>query len=278
MKKTFIKEPLLHFLLISLLIFLTFDVLNPPNDKGNVITISDGRIAQLHARFQKTWQRPPTDDELSQLVRNYALDEIYNQEARALDLDKNDAVIKRRLRQKMEFMLQEMSPTNASKDEIESFYQRNKEKYQLDSRYSFEQVFISVDRNQDELDTILAAQKIQIASGAKPVGDKTLLPTLLVSGSTSELERLFGTLFLEALVELKTDSWQGPVRSGIGIHFVHIEKVERGLLPALDTVYEKVLNDWKYQQNHEAKINFEEDLLERYEIRVEGNFSKQQNQ
>lgn len=277
MLKNIFKEPLLHFLLISLLFFVIFDVLNPPKDRETVINISKGRIEQLHARFQKIWLRSPTDEELTQLIRGYALDEIYNQEARALSLDKNDAVIKRRLRQKMEFMLQNTTLKNSSQSEINNFYQGNKEKYLKESRYSFEQIFISLDRNKDELNRIIEQQKIQLASGGNPAGDKTLLPNLLVSTSESDIKRQFGTHFLEILTKLETDSWQGPVRSGLGLHFVHIKSVEKGLLPELNTVYDKVIDDMKYQQKREAKINFEKTLFERYEIRIEGKISMQEN-
>jgi hypothetical protein len=277
MLKKIFKEPLLHFLFISTLFFLIFDVLNPSKDSNSVIDISKGRIEQLHARFQKTWQRSPSDEELAALIRDYALDEIYNLEARALSLDNNDAVIKRRLRQKMEFMLQDTILDTPSQSEIKNFYQDNRGNYLKESRYSFEQIFISLNRNKEDLNTIIEKQKIQIALGDKPAGDITLLPNFIVSISESDIERKFGIDFLDGLTKLETDNWQGPVRSGLGLHFVHITSIEKGLLPELDKVYDKVIDDMKYQQKHAAKIDFEKILFERYEIRVEGKISMREN-
>jgi hypothetical protein len=277
MLKKIFKEPLLHFLFISTLFFLIFDVLNPSKDSNSVIDISKGRIEQLHARFQKTWQRSPSDEELAALIRDYALDEIYNLEARALSLDNNDAVIKRRLRQKMEFMLQDTILDTPSQSEIKNFYQDNRGNYLKESRYSFEQIFISLNRNKEDLNTIIEKQKIQMALGDKPAGDITLLPNFLVSISESDIERKFGIDFLDGLTKLETDNWQGPVRSGLGLHFVHITSIEKGLLPELDKVYDKVIDDMKYQQKHAAKIDFEKILFERYEIRVEGKISMREN-
>jgi hypothetical protein len=277
MLKKIFKEPLLHFLFISTLFFLIFDVLNPSKDSNSVINISKGRIEQLHARFQKTWQRSPSDEELAALIRDYALDEIYNLEARALGLDNNDAVIKRRLRQKMEFMLQDTILDKPSQSEIKNFYQDNRAKYLKESRYSFEQIFISLNRNKEDLNTIIEKQKIKIALGDKPTGDITLLPKFLVSIFESDIERKFGIDFLDALTKLETDNWQGPVRSGLGLHFVNITSLEKGLLPELDKVYDKVIDDMKYQQKHAAKIDFEKILFERYEILIEGEISMRED-
>jgi len=265
-----LKEPLLHFLVLALLIFLVFDVLNPPREEARVITISEGRVEQLRARFESTWLRPPSDEEMALQVRNYALDEIYSREARALGLDQNDAVVKRRLRQKMEFMLQDITPREPTRDEIETFFAKNDDRYRSETRYSFEQVFVSLDRETAELEAILDAQQKQIESGARPAGDNTLLPAAMNSASKRQIERQFGTDFLLALADVPSGVWHGPVRSGLGMHFVRISRIQRGELPALETVYAKVLDDWKYEKRSAAKSAFETALLERYEVRAEG--------
>ena len=54
--------------------------------------------------FTRTWQRPPTREELEGLIRDRVREEVYYREALALGLDKDDMVIRRRLRQKMEFV------------------------------------------------------------------------------------------------------------------------------------------------------------------------------
>ena len=270
MMKNIFKEPLLHFLLLSFFLFFAFDFLNPEEPESTVVEISAGRVAQLQQRFQKISQRPPSAEETEALVRNYALDEIYNREARALGLDKNDSVVKKRLRQKMEFMLQDTIPQQAERDELDAFFRQNQGKYRIESRFSFEQVYVSLDRDHTELEGLVEQLKTVAASGEKPLGDDSLIPTTVNSASESEIARKFGQRFLNELLALKqNNSWQGPVQSGLGLHFVKINSFEEGLLPALDTVYDKVLNDWKYQKSSEARLTFENELLKRYDVRVE---------
>jgi len=270
MMKNFFKEPLLHFLLLSFLLFIAFDFLNPEETESKVVEISAGRVAQLQQRFQKISQRPPSVEETEALVRNYALDEIYNREARALGLDKNDSVVKKRLRQKMEFMLQDTIPQQTERDELDAFFRQNQGKYRVESRFSFEQAYVSLDRDHTELKGLVEQLKTVAASGEKPLGDDSLIPTTVNSASESEIARKFGQRFLNELLALKKNSsWQGPVQSGLGLHFVKINSFEEGLLPALDTVHDKVLNDWKYQKSSEARLTFENELLQRYDVRVE---------
>ncbi len=270
MLKVILKEPLLHFLVLALLIFLVFDVLNPTREEANVITISEGRVEQLRTRFESTWLRQPSDEEMALQVRDYALDEIYSREARALGLDQNDAVVKRRLRQKMEFMLQDIRPQEPTHEEIGNFFKQNADRYLSARKYSFEQVFVSLDREAAELEAILNAWQMQIESDARPAGDNTSLPASMTSASERQIERQFGTEFLHVLGEIPSGVWHGPFRSGLGIHFVKISRIQQGELPALETVYAKVVEDWKYEKRSAAKIAFETALLERYEVRVEG--------
>ena len=101
------REPLLHFLLIGLLLFLLYGKVAPPSDDGNRITVTQAGIAALASQFQATWSRPPTPAELQGLVDSHVRDEILFREGAALGLLEDDPVIKRRVRQKLEVLVEE---------------------------------------------------------------------------------------------------------------------------------------------------------------------------
>jgi hypothetical protein len=82
--------------------------------------VTKGQIASLAAGFAKTWLRDPNASELSGLIDEYVREEIYCREAIALGLDKDDAVIRRRLRQKMEFLAEDASAPNGPADDDEN--------------------------------------------------------------------------------------------------------------------------------------------------------------
>ena len=270
MIKQILLEPLTHFILIAISFFIIFDVMTPEQDDNKSITVTSGRIEQLNNRFSKVWQREPTEAELSKLIENYTLDEIYTLEARALGLDIDDGIIRKRLRQKMEFMLQDMSaivpPTEQA---LQGFYLQSKNKYKSADQYSFSQVFISTDRSRVELENLLEKQQKNIINNKKPIGDNSLLPAHLELAFSDKINRLFGKKFVPALQSAPLNEWHGPISSGLGLHFIRLDKYKKGELPALASVKEKVLNDWRYQKNNTFKKEFEQKLLKEYQVNIQ---------
>ena len=104
------REPLVHFLLIGAALFVLFDMTQEQGGEApNRIVVSSGQVEQLAAQFKRTWMRPPTQDELAALVENHVREEVFYREALAMGLDQNDPLIRRRMRQKLEFILEDLS-------------------------------------------------------------------------------------------------------------------------------------------------------------------------
>src|SRR5690242_3958293 len=110
-----LREPLLHFLVLGLLLFLSFEW--RVAGSGSRIVVTRGQIAHLASGFARTWQRPPSDAELEGLIEEHLKEEMAAREAIASGLDRDDAIIRRRLRQKLEFLaedaLDETPPTDS---------------------------------------------------------------------------------------------------------------------------------------------------------------------
>ncbi|TLU65118.1 peptidyl-prolyl cis-trans isomerase [Thalassotalea litorea] len=265
-----IKEPLTHFIVIAVGLFLAFDVMNDNEDDAqHVINVSSGRVEQLHQRFVKVWQRTPTQEEMDKLINNYVMDEIYAREARGLGLDVNDGVIRKRLRQKMEFMMQDITsaqPPDAQ--ELARFFKENQNKYREPNAYSFQQVFISDDSPEKIINVWVGQQQKRINKGLEPEGASSLLPKSLQSQSLSIVARLFGNEFAKALSVQPIEQWSGPIRSGYGLHFIYISDIQHGSLPKLSQIEDNVLADWRYQKNLANQKSYEQDLLDRYEVNV----------
>ena len=86
--KGLLREPLVHFLLLGAVIFMAYSGLSQPGgEEQGKITITQGQIDNLVAGFARTWQRPPSPDELVSLVRDRVQEEVYYREALALGLD-----------------------------------------------------------------------------------------------------------------------------------------------------------------------------------------------
>jgi hypothetical protein len=103
--KKWLREPLLHFLLIGAALFLLYGYQNDGYvDQGNRIVISKSDINRLVMLWEKKWQRSPTRVELEGLIEQQIQEEVLYREALAMGLDLNDGVVRRRLAQKVEFI------------------------------------------------------------------------------------------------------------------------------------------------------------------------------
>ena len=100
-----LREPLAHFLVLGALVFTMFQFAADRSDlQDGKIVVTRGKIEQLVTGFSRTWNRPPTRPELDGLVEDYIRDEVLYREALAMGLDKDDTIVRRRMRQKLEFL------------------------------------------------------------------------------------------------------------------------------------------------------------------------------
>lgn len=276
--KTLYREPLLYFLLLGGIFFVLYqqfaDVESFDSGSGQQIRISEGRIQALRVGFEKTWQRPPTAQELQRLVDEFVREEVYYREALALGLDRDDPVLRRRLRQKLEFMLQDLAvPAQADDEVLQAYLDVNPDSYRQPPVFSFRQVFLSPDRRGETIDADARALLEALRSGAAAhaeAGDSTLLQHRFDNQTSAQLERVLGPQFVRQLVELPVGSWQGPIVSSYGLHLVRIDDKVEARLPTLEQVRAQVLRDWSARQRRQANEAVYEKLRDRYEVTIEG--------
>ena len=141
-----LKEPFLHFLLIGVGLFLVYGQTNNADtgDPEQRIVVSTGRIEQLANIFSKTWQRPPTKEELQGLIDDFVLEEVYYRQAVEMGIDRDDTIIRRRLRQKLEFLTADLVESiEPSAEELQAYLDENAERYRRDAVMSLTQVYVS---------------------------------------------------------------------------------------------------------------------------------------
>ena len=93
------------FFIIGLVIFLLDIGLNSQEDSKDIY-ISDQELTSLLSAWQSQVGRPPSDEEIVNIINNLVQEEILYREALLLGLDQEDRIIKRRLAQKITFLKQ----------------------------------------------------------------------------------------------------------------------------------------------------------------------------
>jgi hypothetical protein len=200
-----IREPLFHFLILGAAIFAIYSlVTRHKTDEPGQIVVTQAQIANLATGFTRTWQLPPTEDELQGLVRDYIREEAAYREALALGLDRDDMIVRRRLRQKLEFVSDDLAtrkePTEA---ELQSFLQAHGGMFQTEPLFTFRQIYFDSRRHDNNIQPEVTRVLDDLQhSGAQvshaDLGDPFLLQQNFDDISLSDLKKTFGEQFASA--------------------------------------------------------------------------------
>jgi hypothetical protein len=269
-----LREPLLHFLLLGAAIFGVYHLMYPDGAmQAGHIVVTQGRIEALVAAFTRTWQRPPTASEREGLIRDYIREEVYVREAIALGLDQDDIVLRRRLRQKLEFVSEGLTAqAEATDGQLRAYLAAQPDAFRVEPRYTFRQVFLNPRLQGDRLThsaARLLARLRQAGTDPDTVGDASLLDHRFEALPASQVAEQFSDQFAAALRKLPIGQWRGPVSSTYGTHLVLVEDRTDSRLPALEEVREVVRRDWANTQRAEASEQYYQALLRRYTVSVE---------
>ena len=270
MFQNLLREPLLHFIVIAFLFFIAYIYMNPEDASNNVITVSEGRIALFKNSFIKQWHREPTESELENIIHSYVLNEAYVREARSLGLDQSDTMVNRRLRQKMDYMLEDLATVKKpTEKELNRYYSDHLDNYIAPAEYSFKQVFIADGKSDDVLQKSISSIRTQIENNQHPKGEPSMLPKEIQQATSIDIEKKFGPAFVDNLEQSPINKWHGPIDSAFGKHFVFIYKKQALSTEPYEKVKDKVLQDWQYQHSKKFRQSFEKQLLDKYRVSIQ---------
>ncbi len=271
--KRLLKEPFLHFLALGGVLFAIYAVFGPPGDAApapRAIIVDAARIDRLAARFEADRRRPPTDEELDALIEEHLREEVLYREALALGLDRDDPVIRRRLRGKMERIAAAGADLRAPDDaELTAWLTAHPDDYALAERISFRQILLGEAPTAAEI----AAARSALAAAPdawRDLGKPSLAPASVTLESRRQVDALFGPGFFERLAAAAPGEWAGPLRSVHGAHLAIVDEVAPGRAARLDEVRDAVLRDWRAARAEEMRKAQYEALAARYRIVVEG--------
>jgi len=238
------------------------------------VDVTQAEIGWLAERWTRQWQRPPTETELRGLVDDYVRVEVLYREALGMGLDRDDAVVRRRMVQKLE-LLTEAVQAPPTEQQLQAYFQENLDRYRIPEGRTFSHIYFNVDQRGDAV--FAAAENVleqlraipRAPTRAPERGDRFLMQYDYRGHTQVEVGRLFGSRFAEALFEVEPQSWQGPIQSGYGLHLVYVSDVSPEAVPAFEQVRNRVLVDFEADQRNEAKEALYRALSSGYEIVVD---------
>jgi hypothetical protein len=267
-----LKEPLLHFVVLGGLMFAAYSALGtdqPTVQPQPVIHMTAADAEWLKGMWTRQWRRPPTEEEFSGLVTDHLKEEVFSREARALELDVGDTVVRRRLAQKMEFLLEDTirtaQPTEA---ELRTLYETRPDLTRIPPRVSFAQVFFQREQGDGRARASLAALSDANAAPDEQ-GDRLLLGDTFAEQDEHALTNLFGAAFARAVLALPVGHWSGPIESAYGLHLVRVTEALPAPALSFAEVQPRLVEEWRRQRRETANAELTGGLLRKYRIVVD---------
>jgi peptidyl-prolyl cis-trans isomerase C len=262
--RTVLREPLVHFLIGGSLIFAFFAWRGEEADPASRVIAVDREVqAQIALDYERTMQRPPTDAELAALTERWVREEVLYREALRMGFDAGDPVVRRRLAKKMDFLATSSAEAvEPGEAELEQWYRANAARYATDLRLSFDQIYFAA---RPDAGAILP----RLREDWRAAGEPASLPASVEAREKAQVAAQFGADFAGRLARMKPDgSWQGPIASGVGWHFVRLRGAEPGSVPELASIRQGVVEDWRLATAREREEAAYRLLREAYTVKI----------
>lgn len=268
-----LRDPLVHFVAIGAVLFGAYHLTSKDDQSApDEIIVGAGQIANLEAVFSRTWQRPPTPAEVQALVRDHIRDEVFYREALTMGLDRDDAVIRRRMREKMEFisdLTADVEPTDA---ELKEFVAAHPARFMSEPQFSFSHVYFKTDASGGpdlaELENLRQALNNGTADAAQS-GSPFMAGFDFTDLTRSDVAQAFGESFVAWIDTAKPGEWGGPVTSAYGTHLVRVSRRVAAHARAFAEVREAARRELLHNRKITANDALYEQLRTRYVIKVE---------
>ena len=250
-----LTEPLLHFGVAGLALFVAYGWLASGDSSGSQIVITQGVVDDLTTQHVAARGREPSAAELGHLIESYVRDEILYREGVTLGLDRDDIVVKRRVRQKLEVMAEEEAsgaqPTDA---ELSAYLAAHEQRFARPAILSFEQIFLG-SSGPEAVQRVVAVTRDAIGRGIDPttLGQPTLLPPKMTRMESDLVARSFGEAFAASVEKAPVGEWAGPIDSGYGAHYVRVSERTPAMTPRLADVRDQVVREWENERRRRAR-------------------------
>ncbi len=287
-----LKQPLLHFLIAGLVIFLAYQFSGRPEeeslDNGRVIEVD--RMALLNfMQYRAQAFRPDifseqldamSDPERARLVDDFVREEALHREALAMGMDQGDYIIRQRLVQKVEFLLENVTNQALEPDEevITAWYNDHRDDYRVDAVYTFTHIFFDAGERgsgqaRQDATNLLGTPQLTAArfNDASTFGDRYPFLQNYVERTRDFVVNNFTPEFVDALDRItpSNETWYGPFESRYGWHLVMLRQRSEPYIPELDSIRDRVMDDWRYEAVLESRRGAEQQVIDQYDVRVD---------
>ena len=270
--KQWIKEPLLHFLVLGAIIYVYFSMVHKEVVvDSKQIVLSSYEVQELKTAYEKAYEREVDKATLKILIAQKYHDSILLEKAFSTKIAYNDAVVTKRLLQKMQFVMLDSSKyTEPTQKELYDYYTQNIQDYSRVKTISFSSVFFRNDKDTRIASTYGLLKVANVNSvDARAFSDISSLPYHVDNASFEEIQGNYGKYFAKKLFSLKQGRWHKALQAKDGARLVYITHKEIESPYAFDDVESRVYNDYIQAQAHQQEEKAYKEIAAQYSLKVE---------
>jgi parvulin-like peptidyl-prolyl isomerase len=274
---TLLKEPLLHFAVVGAIVFGGYSWLSERRHNTSAIepvAITEGDVRWLKQTWSSQWLREPSADELKGLIDDLLNEKLMAREAEEIGLEQDDTIIRRRLAQKLKFLVEDTAQlAEPSEEDLLQFYVTNPAHFQTPGKLSFRQIYFNPEHRKDaaaDANVELAALNAN-AEADTTTGDRLLFGDSFDDTDELALSGMFGADFAHKVFALEPGEWRGPVKSGYGFHLVLVTQRTPTQPKPFETIRDAVLTEWRAEKQTELSRDYLAALRKKYGVELDDN-------
>ncbi len=264
-----LSEPLVHFVIAGAILFVAGRIYESETSVYRIV-LTPRHIAQLGNDYSLQFGAQPDAQTLKALVRRDLHDEILYRDGLALKLDQGDQIVRRRIVQKMQFLLQDLNPpAEPTTDALQAYYNVHVDRYIAPPRATFSHIYFSADHGLDAETRARAVLATLTNATARAPDRGDPFPDLydFSDYSPQQVYRLFGrTPFADAVFAIPPGHWAGPFRSGYGWHLIYVDARQAPARPPLSAVRDAVRTDYLQDAQDLANRKAFDELAKRFTV------------
>lgn len=263
-RSSWLREPLLHFLLLGGILFGVDHYLVTRTDDPRTIVVSAAVDAEAKQLFKASRARDPNAEELAALRRVWLDNEVLYREGLALQVDKGDTAIRERVIFKALSVVDANTKLPPVTDEVlRKWFDAHRAKYDEPPRFDFQEAVLSGDASEAGIRAFVAA----LNSGRQGESEAGL--RVFKGRPRSNIEQSYGAEFVKALSTAEPHSWQA-LKSKDGWRAIRLEQLSAPQPAVFEALRNVVQQDWTDATLAEQRSAAVRNLMGKYKVVYEG--------
>jgi len=258
-----LREPLLHFVVLGAALFGIDHLLALRTDDPHVIVISTEVDAQARQLFKGSRGREPNAEELAALRRNWLDNEVLYREGLAMQLDRGDTAIRERVIFKALSTVDANTKLPPYDDKLlQDWFEAHRIKYDEPARFDFQEAALAGDTTEAAVRAFVA----ELNAGAP--GDARAGLRVYKARPQPTLTQSFGNDFATRLSHATPGQWQA-MQTADGWRAIRLDAMTPPRLASFEGVRGPVLQDWTDATLAGQRSAAVQALARKYTVRTE---------